>query len=296
MEAAGVAGDLLVDDYVWREVLAAEDSELVEALLDVAVADVIDPSLARALTGREDADRLLARAEARGLFVARLGTEGWFAVHSLVRSALLAELGRRSPTRLAEQHARAARWFEDAGEVPAALEHWLLAGRHREALRLLAIKHAELYDTGREATIQRTSRPAPELAAADVESMLEFAWCHLLVDRRRFLELVEQATWWADRSPLDETLRARLTMLRSIAATMSGDWLEGKALAERAMGDLGEAWWRDPLGRFGWNMVARTWALSECWNDTGDDVREADLALSPRPGAPPDVRGNPGAG
>jgi LuxR family transcriptional regulator, maltose regulon positive regulatory protein len=285
VEAPGVvAGDLLVDDYVWREVLAAEDVELVEALLDVSVADLIDPSLARALTGREDADRLLARAEARGLFVARLGPEGWFAVHSLVRSALLAELRRRSPTRLVEQHARAAQWFEDAGEIPAALEHWLLAGRRRDALRLLAIKHTELYDSGRETTIQRTIAALPrELATADVESMLEFAWCHMLVDRRGFLELVDQATWWADRSPPDETLRARLTMLRSIAATVSGDWLEGKALAERAMGSLGDTWWRDPLGRFGWNMVARTWALSECWNDTGDDVREADLALSRDP-------------
>jgi LuxR family maltose regulon positive regulatory protein len=285
VEAPGVvSGDLLVDDYVWREVLAAEDVELVEALLDVSVADPIDPGLARALTGREDADRLLARAEARGLFVARLGPEGSFAVHSLVRSALLAELRRRSPTRLVEQHARAAQWFEDAGEIPAALEHWLLAGRRRDALRLLAIKHTELYDSGRETTIQRTIAALPrELATADVASMLEFAWCHLLVDRRGFLELVDQATWWADRSPPDETLRARLTMLRSIAATVSGDWLEGKALAERAMGSLGDTWWRDPLGRFGWNMVARTWALSECWNDTGDDVREADLALSRDP-------------
>ena len=279
-----VSGDLLIDDYVWREVLAAEDAELIDALLDVSVADLIDPSLARALTGREDADGLLARAEARGLFVARLGTEGWFAVHALVRSALLADLGRRAPTRLTEQHARAARWFEDAGEVPAALEHWLLAGRHREALRLLAIKHAELYDSGRSATIQRTIAALPrELATADGESILEFAWCHMLVDRRRFLELVDQATWWADRSPLDGTSGARLTMLRSIAATAGGDWLEGQALAERAMGDLGDRWWRDPLGRFGWNMVARAWALSECWNDTGDDVREADLALSRDP-------------
>jgi LuxR family transcriptional regulator, maltose regulon positive regulatory protein len=285
LEAPGVvAGDLLIDDYVWREVLAAEDVELVEALLDVSVADLIDPSLARALTGREDADSLLARAEARGLLVARLGPEGWFAVHSLVRSALLAELRRRSPTRLIEQHARAAEWFEDAGEVPAALEHCLLADRRRDALRLLAIKHAELYDSGRVTTIQRTIAALPrDIATADIESMLEFAWCHLFVDRRGFLELVDQATWWADRSAPDETLRARLTMLQSIAATVSGDWREGKALAERAMGDLGETWWRDPLGRFGWNMVARTWALSECWNDAGDDVREADLALSRDP-------------
>jgi LuxR family maltose regulon positive regulatory protein len=281
---SAVAGDLLIDDYVWREVLAAEDAELIDALLDVSVADLIDPSLARALTGREDADSLIARAEARGLFVARLGTEGWFAVHSLVRSALLAELGRRAPKRLTEQHARAARWFEDAGEVPAALEHWLLADRHREALRLLAIKHAELYDSGREATIQRTIAALPrEVATADVESMVEFAWCHMLVDRRSFLELVGQATWWAVRSPLHGASGARLTMLQSIAATVGGDWLEGQALAERAMGDLGDTWWRDPLGRIGWNMVARAWALSECWNDTGDDVREADLALSRDP-------------
>jgi len=284
LDSPGVGGDLLVDDYVWREVLAAEDNELVDALRDVAVADVIDPSLARALTGRDDADALLARAEARGLFVTRLGTEGWFSVHSLVRSALLADLGRRSPTRLVGQHARAARWFEDAGEVPAALEHWLLAGRHRDALRLLALSHAELYDNGREATIQRTIAALPPgIASSDLEGMLEFAWCHLLVDRRRFLELVEQATWWADRSAPDETLRARLTMLMSIAATLSGDWLDGEALAKGAMGDLGDAWWSDPLGRFGWNMVARTWALSECWNDTGDDVREANLALSRDP-------------
>jgi LuxR family maltose regulon positive regulatory protein len=284
VETPRVEGDLLVDDYVWREVLAAEDSELVEALRDVAVAEVIDPSLARALTGRADADRLLARAEARGLFVARLGSDGWFAVHALVRSALLADLGRRSPARLSEQHARAARWLEDAGEVPAALEHWLLAGRHRDALRLLAMEHAELYDTGRETTIHRTiAALPPELAGRDVESMLEFAWCHLLVDRRRYVELVERATWWADRSPLNERLRARLTMLRSIAATVGGDWVVGKAMAERAMCDLGDAWWSDPLGRFGWNMVARTWALSESWNHTGDDVRQADLALSRDP-------------
>jgi LuxR family transcriptional regulator, maltose regulon positive regulatory protein len=106
----------------------------------------------------------------------------------------------------------------------------------------------------------------------------------MLVDRRRFLELVDQATWWAGRSStVDGACGSRVTMLQSVAATVGGDWLEGKALAEQAMGDMGDRWWRDPVGRFGWNMVARTWALSECWNDTGDDVREADLALSRDP-------------
>jgi LuxR family transcriptional regulator, maltose regulon positive regulatory protein len=284
VEAPTLEGDLLVDDYVWGEILAAEDSELVDTLRDVSVAKVIEPSLARALTSRDDADALLGRAESRGLFVTRLGPDGSFAVHALVRSALLADLGRRSATRLVEQRVRAARWLEDAEQIPAALEQWLLAGRHRDALRLLATNHAELYDSGREATIQRTIAALPPgLGGADVESMIEFAWCHLLVDRRRYLELVEQAAWWADRSQVSETLRARLTMLRSIAAIMRGDWYEGKALAEVTLHDLGDAWWSDPLGRFGWNMIARAWALAESWNDTGDEVREAGLALSRDP-------------
>jgi LuxR family maltose regulon positive regulatory protein len=284
VEAPAAEGDLLVDDYVWREILAAEDGELVETLRDVSVAKLIEPSLARALTGRDDADDLLARAESRGLFVTRLGPDGSFAVHALVRAALLADLGRRSATRLVEQHVRAARWLEDAEQVPAALQQWLLAGRHRDALRLLAANHAELYDSGRETTIQRTIAALPPgLRGADVESMIEFAWCHLLVDRRRYLELVEQAAWWADRSQVSETLRARLTILRSIAATVSGDWNEGRALAEVALHDLGDAWWSDPLGRFGWNIIARSWALAESWNDGGDEVRQADLAMSRDP-------------
>jgi LuxR family maltose regulon positive regulatory protein len=284
VDASAHGGDLRVDDYVWREVLAAEDDTLVEALLAVAVADRLDPSLARALTGRDDADHLLADAQARGLFVSRIDPEGWFALHSLVRSALVSELRRRSPERLAEQHARAARWLQDVGEVTAALEQWILAGRPRDALRLLAANHAELYDSGREATIRRLiAALPPDLAGADIDAMLEFAWCHLLVDHRRFLELVTQATWWADRSDPDPAQRARLLMLRSIAATMTGGWVEGGALAGRAMEDLGDAWWQDPLGRFGWNMIGRTWALDESWNDSGDGVREAGFALSRDP-------------
>jgi DNA-binding CsgD family transcriptional regulator len=46
---------------------------------------------------------------------------------------------------------------------------------------------------------------------------------------------------------------------------------------------MGETWWRDPLGRFAWNMIAREIALSERWAETCDDVRIAELALSRDP-------------
>jgi LuxR family transcriptional regulator, maltose regulon positive regulatory protein len=203
-------------------------------------------------------------------------------VHSLVRSALLAELGRRSAVaRVAEQHVRAARWFEDEGEVPAALDHWLLAGRPADALRLLAVSVADLYDSGREATVRRTiGRLPPVLASDDLGAMVELAACYLLFDRQQFVELVEQATWWAERSTPDGPLRGRLTILEAAAAAIGGDFAEGTRLARGAMHELGDVLWRrDRFGRFGWNIIARDMAVSERWDDAGDEVRQGDLAL-----------------
>jgi LuxR family maltose regulon positive regulatory protein len=282
--ATGLETELLVDDYVWHEVLAAEDANVVDVLVETSVVDRVNASLADAITGRTDTRELLERAEVRGLFVNRIGVEGWFAVHAIVRAALLAELARRSPNLLVERHARAARWFEDAGEVLTALEHWLLARRPRDALRLLAAEHGRLYDLGLEGAILRAIESIPaEAATADLGSMLEYAWCLLLVDRRRYVKAVEQAAWWAEHSPANENARHRLTMLQSSAAVVSGNWDESEALARRALDEMGDTWWRDTLGRFVWNMIARGIALSERWSESCDDVRNAELALSRDP-------------
>jgi LuxR family maltose regulon positive regulatory protein len=274
----------LVEDYVLHELLGGEDPGLVAALADVAVVDGVDPGLARALTGRADAGDLLRRAEARGLLVTRRPGRVSFEVHALVRDALVARAAAQEPERLAERHVRAARWFEGAGEVVTALEHLLAAGRPRDALRLLAASHAELYDTGREPTVLATiAAIPPEVADADLPAMLEYAWCHLLVDRRRFVELVEKLTWWADTPKTDPTIRPRVTMLQSVRATISGRWGDGGMLATQALTTMGDGWWRDPLGRFGWNMVARDVALFERWDPDADEVRQGELALGREP-------------
>ena len=277
--------DLLFADYVWREVLSAESPALVELLLDTCVVTRINPPLAGALSGRADAGELLQEAEARGLFVTRLGRTGWVEVHRVLRDELRAEVSRTAPDRLSRQHSRAARWFEDTGEVTSALEHWILASRPREALRVLARYTSELYDTGRAATIARTIAHIPlNVAMADFASMLEFAWCHLLVDRRQFLDIVHQASAREERlDEPDPALVARLRMLESIAATVTGDWTEGSHLATECLRMLGDGATSDPLGRFGWNLVARDVALSERWDDDAASIREVRLELSRDP-------------
>lgn len=284
LEAQEPLSDLLVDDYVWRELLGAEEGELVDTLLDVAVVERVNVSLARALTGRDDADELLLRAEARGLFLSRRGPDGWFELHSLVRPALIGELKRRSPSRLAELHARAAGWLQEAREIPAALDHWIIANRPRDALQLLAAEGVALYDSGREETIRRTIDAIPaDVATGDIQSMIDFTWCHRLVDRHRFEELVDHTIWWADRAGEPPTIRARLTMLQAMATLMGGRWVAGAEQAQHAMQEMGDGWWRDPQGRFGWNVIAREVALSERWDDSGDEIHEAEHALSRDP-------------
>ena len=246
--------------------------------------DRVDPSLGLALTGRTDITDSLLKAEERGLFVTRLGPEGWFELHALVRAALLGEVARTDPGRIADLHMRAARWFEGADEVALALEHWLLAGDPRGALRLLSAKHGELYDTGRETTIRRTIAAIPvEAASADLEAMIDFAWCHLLVGRRRFIELVEQLSWLAQRMKPEATLRGRVTILRSHVEVMTGQWTKSGTLARQALREFGDSWWKDPLGRFVWNGVARELALTESWDDAAKEAREAAQALSRDP-------------
>ncbi len=272
---------LLTEDYVWHEVLASGDADVVEVLLQISVVDRVNTSLAAAITGRRNVRDLLLRGEAQGLFVHRLGVGGWFRIHPLVREVLRNELGRQSRHR--ECHERAARWFEDSGETVSALEHWLLAERPRDALRLLGASSTELYDQGREAVILRTIAAIPRtVATTDVASLIDYAVSHILVSRSQFIDAVREATWHAERSEHD--FSAQIAGLQAVALTMAGDWSRGSALARQALSQLGERWWSDPAVRFAWNMAARGVALSERWDDDDELVSDATIAMSRDPG------------
>ena len=284
-QAAGRT-DLMVTDYVWNEVLAQESADLIHVLLDVSIVERLTPALAAAVADRDDAQSLLLQAETHGLFIERLGS-GDLQIHGLVRKVLIAEAVRRDPDRVRECHARAARWFGERNgvvDIAQALEHWLAADEPRSALRLLATHVTELYDLGFEELISTTLATIPAAQVhGDIEAHIDLAWCQLLVDRGRFLEVVrDAATAIGHAETLPET-QGRLRMLQAIASTMTGEWSEGGQQALQAIQLLGAASWADPFGRFGWNMVARDFALSESWDDAAPSLQEARSALSRDP-------------
>lgn len=270
-----------LESYVWEEILAGERPELVDVLLATAVVDRVDPGLAQVLAQRADAAEMLDLAEARGLFVTRRESTGEYEIHQLVREALLALLARRSPQRPARLHAWAAGWHEAHGNTITALEHWMQAGRPRDALSLLSSEVAELYDGGHESTIVRTIAMIPDAVIDDVESVIELAWCHLLVDRRRFVGLVEHLTYTTTSDfTLSAQQRGRIEVLQSIAAVLRGHWADAASLARSSLQQLGDGWWLDYVGQFGWNMIARDVALDERWVDDGPEVRQIVRAVA----------------
>ena len=282
-EVAGVESAMQsTADYLLAEAFRDQPTELLELLREIAVVGRVNVPLARALSRRDDAGDLLLRAYERDLFVSRRG-RGWYELHSLVRDVLLAQLDE-DPERAGELQARAAAYFEGDRDFPTALDHWLKAGRHRDALRLLSEVHLALYDAGRHDVVRTSLAAIPvEAYATDFSAMLEFTWCQVLVDRDRFLDGITRLSWWAQRTPLDGRVAARLALVQSVATTIRGDWIEGGRLARQAMAEFGPDWILDPYGRFGLNMVARDVALSERWHDGDDDIRRADLELAQDP-------------
>ena len=230
----------LVDDFIWHEVLAAEPADVLDAMRDLTVVARFNHDLARALSDHTDVDALLDHLVNRGLLITDDGDEPWVGLPSAVRSALLHDLDDREPERAAKQHARAAAWLQSTDDIALAIEHWLLADQPRQALRSLASKVAWLYDTGQEAVVTEAVADIPlTVAYDDLESMLEFGWCHVLVDSARFVELVDHATWWAERSEASAVTLGHLAILQSIAAAMTGDLDACGALARQGVAALG---------------------------------------------------------
>ncbi|MEN0129722.1 MAG: LuxR C-terminal-related transcriptional regulator [Brevundimonas sp.] len=270
------ASDRHVDSYLWHEVLRTERPETISILLSVAVVGRANYSLAEAVTGRADAGQLLAEAEARGLFVTKLESGGWFEVHGLVRGMLLSELERRWPQRLEELHRRAARWFESADDTISALDHWLAAGEPRQALRLLFRNAFELYESGRQAVVVRVVAAIPRPSAgADLEALVEYAWCALFVGRDEFASALRAAEGAAEL----ETGNPRMLVLRSVAALLAGSWQECEADARSALDEFGGQPWADELGRLGWSLVAHGVALDERWDHAEPAVHLAQLGV-----------------
>ncbi|MEU3892259.1 LuxR C-terminal-related transcriptional regulator [Streptomyces sp. NPDC029041] len=116
-----------VADFLLAEVLKRQTQETQDLLLRVSVLERFCPDLANALTGRVDAEPILAGLHRENAFVERLG-HSWYQLHPLFGEILRAHLRVRLPGLEPELHRRAAQWLHLHGFLPETLAHSAAAG------------------------------------------------------------------------------------------------------------------------------------------------------------------------
>lgn len=171
-----------VIDYLVQEVLAQQPPDVREFLCRTSILDRFTASLCDAVTGRTDGRQMLARLEQANLFLVPLDDRReWYRFHHLFADILRAELreDERAPL-----HGRAARWLEENGWIPEAVEHALAAADSEEMTRLIDQGAVWAYRRGEMGTVMRWVDALPASALQTNADLLVLkAWSLFLSSR-----------------------------------------------------------------------------------------------------------------
>jgi LuxR family transcriptional regulator, maltose regulon positive regulatory protein len=156
-----------VADYLVGEVLSTLPRDTVDFLQVISVCDAISLGLACALSGREDAGRVLAQLERQSGLVRPVGrNRGTWRVQPLLNTYLHADLKRSSPQRIARLHTTAARWWLDWGRPATALEHAARSDDPRLLTTVVRQVAVPLLVAGDLAALQRALRASGDAVVA----------------------------------------------------------------------------------------------------------------------------------
>jgi LuxR family transcriptional regulator, maltose regulon positive regulatory protein len=225
-----------VADFLLAEVLKRQPEHTQDLLLRVSVLERCCPDLGNALTGRGDAEPILAHLHAANAFVEDLG-HSWYRLHPLFAEILRAHLRVRLPGLEPELHRRAAQWLRHSGSLPETLAHGAAAGDWEFTAGALVddLAIGELFTGLRGDDLARLfSRMGPEAqsAATDVvraaRDLSEGDVGPGLVHLRHAEELLSAA------DPAAAAGRLSCALLRALAARLTGSPGDAEEAAEAA--------------------------------------------------------------
>ncbi len=186
-------GEQALFDYLAQEVLERCDSDTRRVLLETAFLPRVDGPQAARLTGIRTAQEILERLLRSGYFVARQGND--YQYHSLFRDFLLGCAERMlSLSRRAEIRQLAAKMFEEAGDVEAAVSLYLLGNAWSDAARLIRAHAPMLLLQGRAEAVARWVLAIPEnIREHDASLLLNLGQALVIRDFKVALSHLERA-------------------------------------------------------------------------------------------------------
>ena len=130
---------VFVAEYLIEEVLKRQSEDTQAFMLQTSILGRMNAELCEALTGCADSQaRLIALHKANVFVISLDDQQRWFRYHHLFADLLRAHLPRLvSAQAVAALHARAASWYEQAGDTGEAVEHALVAKDFEHAARLV---------------------------------------------------------------------------------------------------------------------------------------------------------------
>ena len=225
--------------YAWA--VLRQPADIQEFLLATAVLDGFSAEMARQVSGREDADQMLAELAAASLVTIAAEAGGdRYRHHQLFRTFLRQRLAREDPGRLAELHRRAAAAWLATGEPAAAVPHYLQAGEPELAAEALEPLAEEMAHTAEAETLVGWLEAIPEelrwrhpgLVLAEAALLFDRGACEAYFGR---IERAMEQLLAAGRAP-----QAGLALLRSLQLALAAGTPEcGLQLGERWLPRLG---------------------------------------------------------
>jgi len=190
--------DRLMGDYLRSEVLDTLSRSQRRFLVRTSILERVSGPLADAMVGGSGATRMLQRLQGRNLLVLADDSEGeWFRYHRLLRQELQSELRSESPDLVTELHERAAVWFEENGDLEAAIDHAYLGGDRERFGRLVLAAMQPAWASGQIETVGQwmerlgSRSPAPHTPAMIAHGALIFGLLGRPGDTERWTAVAE---------------------------------------------------------------------------------------------------------
>jgi LuxR family maltose regulon positive regulatory protein len=235
-------------DYLYQEFIRDLPEDTRTFLMRSSILSTHIPDLCNAVLERTDSAHVLRDLEARQLFVTADPTRRAYRLHPLFREYLQAALQLEEGSSVPGLHARAAAWFAERGELPAAIDHALAAADFRLATNLVTAAGLQAYEAGQSATLGRWFRAIGDANLLEnASAVIVITWFAVLAgdddDARKWATLLERVPDDADAGGMN--VASAKAMIRAIMMPGGVDTALADAQFAVATEPL-ESPWRDP--------------------------------------------------
>ena len=230
--------DRYILDYLLEEVIEQQSASQQTFLYQTSITSKLTASLCQALTGRPDAQEILADLERKNLFIQPLDDERvWYRYHQLFADLLQKRLTKLQSKNIPRLHKQASQWYATHNFPAEAIHHALSAGDFNQTADLVEQVAETSLMRSEWATLLAWLAALPE-EILRARPLLGWYYAYLRIMFGDPLEVME--TYWGDSSVAPDALAGHHAAHKAILALLRREVPQAVKYAEQAENYLPE--------------------------------------------------------